>query len=729
MGRPIKIQGYTRFLLYLAVVVLVNLAATTLFFRTDLTANRIYSLSPASKEVVATLSEPLTIKIFFTSNLPAPYNNIERYLHDLLQEYAVAGNRYFNYQFYNVSGETNDSADENQQLARNYGIPTVQVQNIEQDEVKFQTAQMGMALIHGDLIETIPTITSTEGLEFEITSTIRRMNNKISALLALKDSVNVQLILSSSLQMVGPYMNLAGLPQLPGQIEKIVARLNEKNYGKLSFAHLDPTRDGAIEAGIQHLPVLPLRWNAFTDRQGNKIPADKGYAGIVLQHGGKAEYIPLINVVRLPIFGTQYVLTELDNLENAINEGLENLIHINEEIGYLADHGTYGLAGQPGMPGQPQPDSLANLHQLLSREYTVKEVSLNDEGIPAGLPTLIIAGAKESFSDYELFQIDQFLMRGRNLAVFVDAFEETMAGGPSNPMMMGQSRFMPLNTGLEKLLNHYGVDVKASYILDENSYKQRVPEVFGGGEQTIYYAPIIKNEFINKDVAYLRNIKGLVMLKAAPVEVDQQKIAAAGLKAERLFASSERAWEMSETINLNPMFLRPPDRDEDYHQLDMAYMLEGNFPSYFANKPVPVKETNQEDTPAEPENADAGASGTDMSQIESEGQVLKTGRRGKIFLIGSAEILKDNVIDDAGRGPNAQFVMNVIDALNGREAYAVMRSKTQRFNPLRDVSPATKTAIKTANVLGLPALIVAAGLLVWFRRSARKRLIQQIFSR
>ncbi|MDX1765194.1 MAG: GldG family protein, partial [bacterium] len=321
MNRPIQLQGYTKFLLYLAVVVLINLAAATLFFRADLTSNRIYSLSPASKEVVATLSEPLTIKVFFTSNLPAPYNNIERYLHDLLQEYAIAGNRYFNYQFYNVSGEVDDKADENQQLARNYGIPTVQVQNIEQDEVKFQMAQMGMALIHGDLIETIPTITSTEGLEFQITSTIRRMNNKISALLALKDPVTVNLILSSSLQMVGPYMNLAGLPELPGKIEKVVAKLNEKNYGRLTFSHLDPSSDQDLEANIQGLPVLPLRWNAFTDRQGNNIPGDKGYAGIVLHHGGKTESIPLINVVRLPLFGTQYVLTELEKLETAISEG------------------------------------------------------------------------------------------------------------------------------------------------------------------------------------------------------------------------------------------------------------------------------------------------------------------------------------------------------------------------------------------------------------------------
>jgi len=75
---------YIRFLVYLIIVVLVNVAGTTFFFRLDLTANKMYSISEASKKVVSTLSEPLTVKVFFTKNLPAPHNNTERYLHVLL---------------------------------------------------------------------------------------------------------------------------------------------------------------------------------------------------------------------------------------------------------------------------------------------------------------------------------------------------------------------------------------------------------------------------------------------------------------------------------------------------------------------------------------------------------------------------------------------------------------------------------------------------------------------
>ena len=109
--KTVDTAKYSKFLIYLIVVVLLNIAGITLFFRMDLTSNKVYSLSKASKEVVSTLSEPLTVKVFFNSNLPAPYNNIERYLHDLLEEYSIAGSRYFNYQFYSVSGEDNEDSN------------------------------------------------------------------------------------------------------------------------------------------------------------------------------------------------------------------------------------------------------------------------------------------------------------------------------------------------------------------------------------------------------------------------------------------------------------------------------------------------------------------------------------------------------------------------------------------------------------------------------------------
>ena len=313
-----KSGKYIKFLIYLIVVVLVNVAGITLFFRMDLTANKIYSISKASQKVVGTLSEPLTINVFFTRDLPAPHNNTERYLHDLLAEYAIFANKFFNYRFYDVSaeeGEISEKTRQNQKLANNYGIHPIQIQAVEKDEVKFQRAYMGLALIHGDLIEQIPTITSTEGLEYTLTTAIQKMNNKISALLSLPDKIKIKLFLSSSIETVAPQMGLRNLSRIPAEIEAAVNRLNKNNYGKLEFEFLNPAKDENLEEISKKYNIMTLSWPALAK---GKIPPGKGIIGLVMEYGKKSLSIPLLQVIRLPIIGNQYNLTEPEEQRDTI---------------------------------------------------------------------------------------------------------------------------------------------------------------------------------------------------------------------------------------------------------------------------------------------------------------------------------------------------------------------------------------------------------------------------
>ena len=732
MGVKATSERYIKLLAYLAVVVLINIVGITLLLRIDLTKEKIYSISKASRHVVSTLSEPLTINVFFTKNLPAPHNNTERYLRDLLEEYANYANQYFNYRFYDVSPEEGDiskEAKENQTLARNYGIQPVQLQAIEKDEVKFQRAYMGLVLIHGDLIERIPTISSMEGLEYRLTMAMQKLNNKISALLALKENIRIRLFLSSSLETVAPYMRLKDLPVLPDKLESTVKKLNKKHYGKLQFEYLDPSKDQHLTEMVRKYNLMNIKWPALS---GGKIEAGEGVIGLVMEHGEKVTTMPLIRVLRLPLIGTQYQLTDLRRLEERISENLESLIHINEDLGYLADHGTLELFGaSPAQAtGQGRPQGIRTFQNLISQNYTIKSVNLKDDPIPDSFNCLVIAGPTENFTDYELFQIDQFLMRGKTLAIFLDQFKEMMPPQQGNrlPGTAQGPRIIPLQTGLEKLLSHYGVHVRKSYVMDESAYKQRMPIQFGGGQRPIYFAPLIKNDNINKDPKFMENIKGLVVLKVSPLELDKKRVEEMDLQTTRLFSSSERSWEMTGRMNLNPMFIRPPDSAEAFKSFPLAYLLEGKFASYFTGKDIPEKITEETETKGKESDKKAEAKpDVDLSKIEGKGQFLSKGRPGKIFLMASSEVLKDNLLDAEGKTPNAMFIMNITDYLNDREDIAIMRSKEQRFNPLIDTAAGVKTFVKSFNIVGLPVLVVLFGLLVWFRSHSRKKQIQMMF--
>ena len=87
---------------------------------------------------------------------------------------------------------------------------------------------MGLALIHGDLIERIPAITSTEGLEYNLTTAIQKMNNKISALLSLSDKIKIKLFLSSSIETVAPHMGVRNLSNIPDGSEKYRQKTESK---------------------------------------------------------------------------------------------------------------------------------------------------------------------------------------------------------------------------------------------------------------------------------------------------------------------------------------------------------------------------------------------------------------------------------------------------------------------------------------------------------------------
>jgi hypothetical protein len=276
--------------------------------------------------------------------------------------------------------------------------------------------------------------------------------------------------------------------------------------------------------------------------------------------------------------------------------------------------------------------------------------------------------------------------------------------------------------------------MKKSYVMDENCHKQRLPGSMGGGERPIYFAPIIKNRFINHDLKFMNGINGLVAVKISPLGLDEERISKNKLTPVKLFSSSEKSWEMRDNITLNPMFLSPPPSPDELQSFPLAYIIEGEFPSYFAGKPIPEKTSDETDAETKDNEESGNESGVkkeniDVSKIKGRGDFIPKSKPAKIFLMASSEMLKDTVLDPEGGSPNDMFVLNTIDALNHRQNIATMRSKILRFNPLHDTGAFTKTFVKSFNIAGLPVLVVFLGLIIWLSRHSRKKRIQMMFQK
>src|SRR5512139_2738532 len=94
-----SIASVSTLLVVAAILIVINLIGLRLFARADLTENKIYTLSKASRNVVASLADRMTVKAYFTKDLPPPYNSNARYVKDALEDYRAYGGGNFHFEF------------------------------------------------------------------------------------------------------------------------------------------------------------------------------------------------------------------------------------------------------------------------------------------------------------------------------------------------------------------------------------------------------------------------------------------------------------------------------------------------------------------------------------------------------------------------------------------------------------------------------------------------------
>ena len=172
MKRDLSVQ-LTTLLLAAAILVVINLIGLNVFGRLDLTDDRVYSLSRASKDLVRDLEDPITITAFFTADLPAQLATSRRFLKDKLDDYRAYGGQNVEYQFVDPGED-----EELRSQAGRLGIPPVQVRVVESDNMQLKNAYMGVAIEYENNRESIPVIQDLSRLEYDLTSAIRRLTRE-----------------------------------------------------------------------------------------------------------------------------------------------------------------------------------------------------------------------------------------------------------------------------------------------------------------------------------------------------------------------------------------------------------------------------------------------------------------------------------------------------------------------------------------------------------------------
>lgn len=92
-------QAMTELVLMLVLVVLANLIFSAYFFRIDLTKEKRYTLSDASKNLASKVDEVMYAKVYLEGEFPAGFKRLSRATKEMLDEFAVYSNGKIQYEF------------------------------------------------------------------------------------------------------------------------------------------------------------------------------------------------------------------------------------------------------------------------------------------------------------------------------------------------------------------------------------------------------------------------------------------------------------------------------------------------------------------------------------------------------------------------------------------------------------------------------------------------------
>jgi gliding-associated putative ABC transporter substrate-binding component GldG len=166
-----KTNKYTvSIVLFVSILVVINLLSEQFFFRLDLTENRQYTLSKASKSILRDLEEPITVKAYFSKDIPAQLIKTKNDFREMLVEYGKISGQMVVFEFISPNED-----EEVEMEAMQNGIQPVMINVREKDQMKQQRAYMGAVLSLGERKEIIPVVEPGLAMEYTLTTAIKKL--------------------------------------------------------------------------------------------------------------------------------------------------------------------------------------------------------------------------------------------------------------------------------------------------------------------------------------------------------------------------------------------------------------------------------------------------------------------------------------------------------------------------------------------------------------------------
>jgi ABC-type uncharacterized transport system involved in gliding motility auxiliary subunit len=426
------------------------------------------------------------------------------------------------------------------------------------------------------------------------------------------------------------------------QVEDLLAEYRQASKGLIEIKKLNPEPDSDAEDSAK-----------LDGIEGQLLSTGETiYLGLSVTMLDSKEALPFLNPdrERLLEYDLSRAISRVTTPERAV-------------IGLMSPLRLQGVPMNPmlmqmGQQGAPP----WAIYSELARDFSVKEVPMTAESIPAEIKVLLLVHPKQ-ISEKAQYAIDQFILRGGKLIAFLDptAVLDQAAG----PASFGRTSA----SSIDKLLNAWGLTFDTQKVVADMNYlgrtnRGRTPGVLALTDQAMSKDDVVTAASDNLFMIYGGAFTG------TPAE---------GLKQTVLIKSSKNS-QLVESM-LAP--LSPDDLIRHFipsnQEYPLAIRLTGKFKTAFPNG-----------KPADAAESDADTEAPKETLTPTELGLKESAAENSVILIGDSDMLADQVTVTSVQNPfggrvqlpangNLAFIQASVEQLTGDSNLISVRGRASRI--------------------------------------------------
>lgn len=781
-GKSARMNAIISLCAIIGILVVINIISGFLFGKIDLTENKRYTLSDVSIEAVRAL-DSLDVQVFISKDLPSTITvgfgqekdirGVDRAFLDKLEEYQSYSQGRMKISI------VSDDIEEKASKAK-LELFTGKKAEVEGGRLEFKKYALGATFQYRTEMEVFPLAIEPEYYEFEITKILLRLKERYEKSSSMKDILEAGKSLAESAKTCN---------------EKIKSFEKEGEQGGGALGALMGSKDmvssmmmnkNDIIKACNDLPNSIARASQMAGKHENLdqlVETTKSFQETV------NEIIKLLDDKDAKPGQISALVEKLHDIYEAVDKDHTTLKESpgRKSIGFICGHREFCpfASDKPlirpelaGLMGQRNPlvqqfvnqakqieDQINMINEQIKRGIftrrglSVKRIDPGDP-IPDDVEVIVLYGPEKPLSDRDMYEIDQFLLAGHSVIVFLNNWDIALynirKGGDSfdfSEMTMDEIHRKKQEHNLDAFLEHYGVKIHHDLILETKAFEPiTIIHVQKQGQFTLqsqreFPYPLLPTfSELDRTHVLVRRLANITLPFVSSLEVTDAARATPGMEITELIKSSSSSISMNEGLKDEdlspPILLRKLVLLQPNGPHTVAAVLKGPFRSYFDGKPIPPRpEKKDDDEFPRPKVIDRPfkASGSGRLLVIGSNLGLENLSPEKVFedfnmgmlSSGTADFfmkLKDYIANFQNWQlrlsqiapiiqANLDFLFNCLDWGIQKEALVDIRSKGLVKRPIDTISEGGQAIIKLGFIIGLPLVFIAFGIVRWTIRN------------